>query len=120
SLGQELSERAGSMSKQGLRCRHVRQTIQQSEIVEHAIIPEIGNRNTSLIQLSAVCFTFIAQDIIFSYLNESRWQTFKLFYARPQGRRVNIPAFFRIFDVHIIHPFHQRGSEESVFSEQPV
>nr|GFB53653.1 hypothetical protein [Tanacetum cinerariifolium] len=58
--------------------------------------------------------------VVFGYLNEGRWQVAQRLDGGVQRRGVNLRALSRVGDVHVVHPLHQRGSQEPVLAIELV
>jgi hypothetical protein len=55
-------------------CRFFRRTIQQPEVVDHAVVTNSSKFDSILVQFATVSFIFVAQAVAFRDLNSHAYQ----------------------------------------------
>ena len=84
--------------------------------MDHAVVPDAGDRNTGLVELAGIGFGFISQHVHFCSLDECWREVFELLNRCTERRGKDLVALFRIRGVVVPKPLHHRCCQEVILA----
>ena len=93
---QVLLQRVAGLTDRGTDGRHIAECVEQAVVVNQAVVAGHGDLHAGLVELAAVGFAFVAQDIQFGGLDQGRRQALELLHAGLQWRGVDLAALRRV------------------------
>ena len=112
SLFQVLLELFGRLQHRRTHRWHLAHHVEQTVIVDQAVVAHRRDRHPSLVEFAGVGFALVAQHVGAGGLHQGRWQALELRGGRPQRRGVDLVTLFGVGGVVVPEPLHHVFGEE--------